>query len=104
LADHLSKAKQDNEQLNRELTDANNMLVELRKELDRWRANVLGFRQEMREAQQTQLEALAKIMKMLGGEMALPPSSGPAAGAAQPRSNAAAEPASRPSESGAPQP
>jgi septal ring factor EnvC (AmiA/AmiB activator) len=72
LQDQLNKVKQDVDQLSHELADANAMLVDVRKELEKWRVSVLGFRQEMREAQQTQLEATAKIMKMLGGEMTLP--------------------------------
>ncbi len=87
LQEQVNKARQELDQLNRELADANTMMVDVRKELDRWRASVLGFRQEIREAQQTQLEALAKIMKMLGGEMNVQPTTTSA-------------PASRPADAG----
>jgi hypothetical protein len=52
-----------------QLKDANSMLMEMRGELDKWKTSVLGFRQEMREAQQAQLTALGKVLKLLGGEV-----------------------------------
>jgi septal ring factor EnvC (AmiA/AmiB activator) len=72
LQDQINRSKQDMDSVNRELDDANSMLLDVRKELEKWKSNVLGFRQEMRDAQQSQLEAIAKVMKMLGGEMAVP--------------------------------
>ena len=56
-------------QSQKELTDANSLLIEMRGELNKWKSDVLGFRQEMRNAQQAQLDALAKILKLLGGEI-----------------------------------
>lgn len=56
-------------QAQKELSEANTMLVDIRQELEKWKANVLGFRQEMRSAQQAQLEALGRVLKLLGGEM-----------------------------------
>jgi chromosome segregation ATPase len=57
------------EQTQKELTEANNLLREMLAELNNWKSNVLGFQQEMREADKTQLEALLKILKLLGGEV-----------------------------------
>lgn len=55
-------------QTQKELTQANDLLLEMRVELNNWKANVLGFRDEMRDSQKAQLEALLKILKTLGGE------------------------------------
>jgi len=51
-----------------ELKDTTEVLVEMRLELNNWKTDVLGFREEMRNAQSAQLQALMKIMKALGGE------------------------------------
>ncbi len=56
-------------QAQKELTEANDLLIEMRIELNNWKANVLGFRDERREAEIAQLEALLKILKILGGEV-----------------------------------
>ncbi len=56
------------EQALKELKEANTMLVDMRVEINNWKNNVLGFRDEMRASQKAQLEALLKIMQLLGGE------------------------------------
>ncbi len=56
-------------QTQKELTEANNLLIEMRIELNSWKTDILGFRDEMRQAESAQLEALLKILKMLGGEV-----------------------------------
>ena len=56
-------------QTKKELTEANDLLVEMRIELNNWKSDILGFRDEMRQADKVQLEALAKILKVLGGEV-----------------------------------
>ena len=56
-------------QANKELTEANDLLVEMRVELNNWKTNVLGFRDEMRNADKAQLETLLKILTVLGGEV-----------------------------------
>ena len=72
-----------------QLKDANAMLLEMRQELEKWKTNVLGYRQEMRDSQQAQLAALSRILKLLGGEV--PPAS------SQPATEpAGAEPRSKP--------
>lgn len=53
----------------KELAEANDLLVEMRIELNNWKTDVLGFRDEMRQADKAQLETLIKILKMLGGEI-----------------------------------
>jgi chromosome segregation ATPase len=60
------------EQTQKELAQANDLLIQTRLELNNWKNDVLGFRSEMREAQKTQLETLYKILKLMGGEINLP--------------------------------
>lgn len=65
VADLEAKLKQAQTELN----EANNLLIETRVELNNWKADVLGFRDEMRQAETAQLEALLQILKiLLGGE------------------------------------
>ena len=52
----------------KELSEANQVLIDMRVELNNWKTDVLGFREEMRSAQTAQLQALLKIMKVLGGD------------------------------------
>lgn len=52
----------------KELSDANEMLIEMRKELDGWKTNVIGFREEINYVHKEQLKALVKILKLLGAE------------------------------------
>ncbi|MHC4666485.1 MAG: hypothetical protein ACYS9T_11125 [Planctomycetota bacterium] len=52
-----------------ELAQANNLLREMVIELNNWKTNVIGFRDEMRGAEKAQLEALLKILEVLGGEV-----------------------------------
>ena len=56
------------DQTQKELAQANDLLLEMRIELNNWKTNVLGFRDEMRGASTAQIEALYKILKVLGGE------------------------------------
>lgn len=57
------------QQAQKELTEANDLLIEMRIELNSWKGNILGFRDEMREAQTVQLEAMFKILQLLGGQV-----------------------------------
>ncbi len=51
-----------------ELTDANDFLQKMQAELVKWKSDVLGFRDEMRNAQTAQLEALKRVLRILGAE------------------------------------
>jgi chromosome segregation ATPase len=53
----------------KELTEATDLLVQMRIELNNWKVDILGFRNEMRDAQKTQLEAMLKILNALGAEV-----------------------------------
>jgi septal ring factor EnvC (AmiA/AmiB activator) len=57
------------QQAQKELGEANDLLMEMRLELNNWQNDVLGFRSEMRDADQAQLDALLKILMLLGGEI-----------------------------------
>lgn len=56
-------------QTQKELAEANNLLIEMRVELNNWKADILGFREEMRTAETVQLETLLRILKVLGGQV-----------------------------------
>lgn len=72
LQTRLAKAQSENEALKREIRDANAMLAAMKTELKEWRNNVLGFRNEILASQKAQLQAMQRIMHLLGGEMAQP--------------------------------
>jgi chromosome segregation ATPase len=55
-------------QAQKELNEANDVLIAMRIELNNWKTDIIGFRDEMRDAETAQLEALLKILKVLGGE------------------------------------
>jgi chromosome segregation ATPase len=55
-------------QAQKELGEANDLLIEMLTELNNWKSNILGFRGEMRQAAQAQLEALLKVLEILGGQ------------------------------------
>jgi len=55
-------------QTQKELGEANELLIEMLTELNTWKSNILGFRGEMRQAAQAQLEALLKVLEILGGQ------------------------------------
>lgn len=69
LKEKISTLEPELTQTKKELTEANDLLVEMRIELNNWKTDVLGFRDEMREADKAQLETLMKILKVLGGEV-----------------------------------
>lgn len=56
-------------QTQKELNEANDLLIEMLSELNTWKNNILGFRGEMRDAAKAQLEALLKVLEILGGKV-----------------------------------
>ncbi|HUW17789.1 MAG TPA: hypothetical protein VMW16_00635 [Sedimentisphaerales bacterium] len=80
------------QQTQKELTEANELLREMLIELNNWKTDVIGFREEMRSAEKAQLEALLKILKVLGGEVKTEPAQ---EGDAAPTAASANEPARR---------
>lgn len=69
LKHDIQKLQTQLDQTQAELKDANEFLQEMNLQLSKWKGDVLGFRDEMRNAQATQLEALKQIMKILGAEL-----------------------------------
>ncbi len=63
-----ARLRTEHEAMKRELDDANAMTIELSRALNKWKADVLGFRDEIRKAEQVKLEMLGKIMVLVGGE------------------------------------
>ncbi len=55
-----------------ELDDANLFLQDMHKELTQWKGDVLGFRDEMRQSDSAQINALTRILKVLGAELSEP--------------------------------
>ena len=53
----------------KELSEANEFLQQMHVELGNWKSDVLGYRDEMRSAQMAELEALRKILRILGAEL-----------------------------------
>jgi peptidoglycan hydrolase CwlO-like protein len=72
LLAQISRLQMQSDQAQKDLQEANDMLVELGKELREWKGNVLGFRNEMQQAQQVQMDAIKRIMLLLGAEPAQP--------------------------------
>ena len=69
LKDKTAELEAKLDQAQKELTEANDLLIEMRIELNSWKTNILGFREEMREAEKAELKALLDILKVLGGEV-----------------------------------
>lgn len=68
LKRQLETAQADLARVRNELDEANEFLQEMHVELNKWKADVLGFREEMRLAQKAQLEALGRVLMILGAE------------------------------------
>jgi len=73
LKDQIAVLEPELKQTEKELTEANNLLIEMRIELNNWKTDILGFRNEIRDADKTQLQALLRILEVLGGEVKLAP-------------------------------
>ncbi len=57
------------QQTQKELSEANDVVIAMQIELNSWKNDILGFRDEIRDAETAQLEALLKILTVLGGEV-----------------------------------
>ena len=69
LKEHFDSSQRQLQQTQKELSEANDLLIEMRIELNNWKTDILGFRDEMRDSEKTQLEALFKILNVLGGKV-----------------------------------
>lgn len=68
LKQTIDKLQQDLAKTKKELEEANVFLQDMHRELTQWKSDVLGYREEMRQAQSAQMEALIRILKVLGAE------------------------------------
>jgi len=68
LKQQVNSLESELEQTHKDLAEANEFLAQMHLELNKWKTDVLGFRQEIRQAQQVQMEALGKILRILGAE------------------------------------
>ncbi len=66
---NLQQTQAELERTQKELGQANDLIMEMRVELNNWKADVLGFREEMRQADIAQLQTLQKVVELLGGEV-----------------------------------
>lgn len=73
LQQDAAKTKMELEQTRKDLERSNALLQEAHVELSKWKSDVLGFREEIRQAQTAQLLALSKILRILGAEPIVPP-------------------------------
>jgi len=69
IHDKLEQTQTELDSTQRELNQANDLVMEMQVELNNWKADVLGFREEMREADIAQLQTLQKVLEILGGEL-----------------------------------
>lgn len=68
LSRRLEETSAELDRTRKELSEANAFLQEMHVELNKWKSDVLGFREEIRLAQKAQLEALSRILQVLGAE------------------------------------
>ena len=67
-AEKVTKLQDDLAKTQGQLKDANTMLMDMKRELEKWKDNVLTYRSEMRDAQAAQMNVLVRIVKLLGGD------------------------------------
>jgi hypothetical protein len=75
LQREVEKLKLQLEQAKKDLDEANEFLQQMHLELTKWKSDVLGFRDEIRTSQKAQVEALNKILSVLGAEPVSTPES-----------------------------
>lgn len=68
LQKQISDAEKARQQDQQELKEANEKLFEMRKELETWKKNVLGFQGEMRQALVAIMKSQERVLKLLGAE------------------------------------
>jgi hypothetical protein len=68
IKQRLEKTQTELSTTKKELDEANIFLQDMHRELTQWKADVLGFREEIRAAESAQMQALIRILKVLGAE------------------------------------
>ncbi len=69
LKDRITVLEPELEQAKKHLKDADDLLIDMTTELNNWKTDILGFRNEMRDAYTAQLEILLKIAQAMGAEV-----------------------------------
>ncbi len=69
LKDRLSVLEPELKQTRKELKEANDFLIDMTIELNNWKTDVLGNREEIRQANIAQMEILLKIAEAMGAEI-----------------------------------
>jgi len=69
LKDRLAVLEPELKQTKKELNEANDLLIEMRIELNNWKTDILGYREEMRDAYTAQMKILLKIAEAMGAEV-----------------------------------
>ena len=72
LAEQIAAARAELTRAQKELQEANDLLITVRQENERWKADVLGHRAEILLAHKTEMDALVKVLRLLGGEFTQP--------------------------------
>jgi len=72
LNEQIAAAQAELARAHKELQEANDLLIVVRQENERWKADVLGHRAEILLAHKTEMDALVKVLRLLGGEFVQP--------------------------------
>ncbi|MFA5239035.1 MAG: hypothetical protein WC476_04915 [Phycisphaerae bacterium] len=69
LRNRLGMLEPELRQTKKELNEANDLLIDMTTEINNWKVDVLGNREEMRQANIAQMEILLKIAEAMGAEI-----------------------------------
>jgi len=69
LKDRLEVLEPELKQAKKELNEANDLLIDMTTEINNWKVDVLGNREEIRQANIAQMEILLKIAEAMGAEV-----------------------------------
>ena len=72
LAEQIAVVQAELARAQKELQEANDLLITVRQENEKWKADVLAHRTEILLAHKTEMEALVKVLRLLGGEFTQP--------------------------------
>ena len=68
LKQQLSDTQKELAETKKELDESYQLMIQMRTELNNWKVDILGYRDEMRQAQAAQLSATLQIIELLGGQ------------------------------------
>lgn len=70
LSEQVALLEPDLKQARKELAEANDLLIDMTTELNNWKVDILGNREELRQANMAQMDMLLKIAKAMGADIA----------------------------------